>query len=67
MRNFLILMLVVAGLSSCKKDWACECTNTDTKETHVAKYFAQTTKSEAKSLCNLYNNEDTRCEIERKK
>lgn len=65
MRYLLLCVLAIISFSSCKKDWACECTNTETKEKHVAKYFAQTTKGEARSLCNLYNNENMRCEVER--
>ncbi len=65
MRYLLLCLLAIVSFSSCKKDWACECTLYETKETHVAKYFAQTTKSEAKSLCNLYNDTSRRCEVER--
>lgn len=65
MRYLLLCTLAIISFSSCKKDWACECTNTETKEKSVAKYFAQTTKGEARSLCNLYNDENTRCEVER--
>ncbi len=63
MRNLLLLSLLLVSIGSCKKDWACECTHIESKDTHVAKHFAQTTKSEATSLCNLYNDSVTRCEV----
>ncbi len=55
---FTILVLVIISLSSCKKNYTCECTNTN--GTYVAGEV-EATKSKAKKHCEGLSTNNTAC------
>ncbi len=55
---FTILVLVIISLSSCKKNYTCECTNTN--GTYVAGEV-EATKSKAKKHCEGLSTSNTEC------
>ena len=55
MKKVMILALVISGfaMTSCKKDWTCECTSTDgTNSATTSSVVENTTKSKAEAACN---------------
>lgn len=53
----LIVLGIVFGMNSCKKDWTCKCTFTTTypggvSTTSDLEYFKEMTKSDAKKKCD---------------
>jgi hypothetical protein len=57
-RILIIISLCVVVLSACKKDWTCECENSN------GKYNAgevTATKTKAKKHCESLSNADTKC------
>ena len=57
MKKFITLFLVagfVFAFSSCKKDYTCECTYTDSTTTQTASYTINDTKKNAEDACSAY-------------
>lgn len=58
MKKFMMIALVMAGsavmFSSCKKDYTCECKDSDGKQISASTYDKQK-KSKAKKLCKAEN------------
>ncbi len=60
----LVGAVAMLGLASCKKDRTCECTYDLAGETETIEYtIPSSTKSDAKSLCDVYSIGGTKCEI----
>ncbi|MEO6305742.1 MAG: hypothetical protein ABIP51_21505 [Bacteroidia bacterium] len=55
-----ILIFLALGFSSCRKDYTCECKNTNT--TYVAGE-TEGTRSQAKKYCQSLSTADTKCNI----
>ena len=51
-------IISMIGAASCQKDWRCECTNKVTGEIKTVFVIPDKTKTEAKSLCDLYDDDD---------
>ena len=55
MKKFIIVCIVAAFATSCKKDYSCVCTSVDTSggtpETTVTTYKASTKKKDAEAWC----------------
>ena len=69
-KKFKISMLLTAlafslGLSSCKKEWDCECTDSTTGETYTYSlaYLGKVKKSDAKTVCEAGNDDEVSCKV----
>jgi hypothetical protein len=55
--SLLVLFFFVASLSSCKKDYVCECSITDTAGNAqiITKEYNDVSKKDAKAACESFN------------
>ncbi|HQQ94853.1 MAG TPA: hypothetical protein PLQ93_09880 [Bacteroidia bacterium] len=60
MKNHLLIALLVFCVSSCKKTWTCECSNSN--GTYKAGEY-EGTKSKAKKHCQGLSSQDTNCYV----
>jgi len=56
-----VLIFLAAGISSCKKNYICECKNANA--TYPAGEI-ETTRSKAKKYCQDLSTADTKCNIQ---
>ena len=63
MRRLLLFVVIITmiGATSCQKDWRCECTDKESGESKTVFVIPDKTRSEAKSLCDLYDKDDLIC------
>lgn len=50
-----VAFLMAIGLSSCKKNWTCECTVGGTNPPVTTSYTTKDTKASAETWCKAYN------------
>ncbi|MBA3680188.1 MAG: hypothetical protein H0W73_03225 [Bacteroidetes bacterium] len=61
MKAIVCLFFLVAGLSSCRKNYVCECKNSNA--TYPAGEI-EATRSKAKKYCQDLSTADTKCNIQ---
>ena len=63
MKNLIFMLFIIIGLSSCKKDYTCECTVTSGSTSVSSTSTLKATKKDAKAACEKGSNTYVVCKI----